>query len=151
LKALAIYADYCNLLLITRELRKSPEGFYSALEHKLEVLKNHCKDVGRDYSEIGKSLFASVWPGVFVTESEEKLDAHFSKSAELFEMSIDRMKEFFTEGAPGAWVGYPEDVIERFQFFRDMGFDYFQVMFPGIGEDYIQASNTFAEKVMKKL
>lgn len=151
LKAVAKYADYCNLLLITRELRKNPSGFYTALQHKLGVLKNHCQDVGRDYNEIGKSLFASVWPGVFVTESEDKLAAHFSKTANLFEMTIEGIKEFFTTGAPGAWAGYPEEVVERFQYFIDMGFDYFQVMFPGIGEDYIQASKIFAEKVMKKL
>jgi F420-dependent oxidoreductase-like protein len=151
LKAVAKYADYCNLLLITRKLRKSPTEFYALLEHKLEVLKKHCKDVGRDYNEIGKSLFASVWPGVFVTESEEKLDEHINKSSKLFEMSTDEMTEFFTEGAPGAWVGYPEDVIERFQYVIDLGFDYFQVMFPGVGEDYIETSQLFAEKVMKKL
>jgi len=40
LRIVAKYADYCNLFFIPN------------LEHKLEVLKNHCKDVGRDYEEV---------------------------------------------------------------------------------------------------
>lgn len=44
LKLVAKYADACNL-------------FYRPnLSHKLEVLKNHCKDVGRDYDEIEKTV-----------------------------------------------------------------------------------------------
>ncbi|MFI5839328.1 LLM class F420-dependent oxidoreductase [Catenuloplanes sp. NPDC051500] len=43
LRFVAKYADSCNLF-------PGPE-----LEHKLEVLKQHCADVGRDYDEIEKT------------------------------------------------------------------------------------------------
>jgi alkanesulfonate monooxygenase SsuD/methylene tetrahydromethanopterin reductase-like flavin-dependent oxidoreductase (luciferase family) len=55
------------------------------------------------------------------------------------------------DGWPGSWVGDADEIRERFQHFIDMGFDYFQVMFPGLGEDYVDASKTFSQKVMKKL
>ncbi|MHA1577375.1 MAG: hypothetical protein ACTSU3_08435, partial [Candidatus Thorarchaeota archaeon] len=53
--------------------------------------------------------------------------------------------------APDSWVGYPEEVIERFEHFIGLGFDFFQVMFPGVGSDYVEASKNFARLVMKKL
>jgi len=44
LKLVAKYADACNL-------------FYAPnLLHKLEVLENHCKNIGRDYDEIEKTI-----------------------------------------------------------------------------------------------
>ncbi len=43
LRLVAQYADSCNLFL------SAETG------HKLEVLKQHCKDVGRDYDEIEKT------------------------------------------------------------------------------------------------
>jgi len=48
LKLVAKYADACNL-------------FYAPnLSHKLEVLKNHCKDIGRNYDEIEKTIMLSA-------------------------------------------------------------------------------------------
>ncbi len=44
----AKYANACNLF-------PTPE-----LEHKLEVLKQHCRDVGRNYKEIEKTVIAPV-------------------------------------------------------------------------------------------
>jgi hypothetical protein len=32
-----------------------------------------------------------------------------------------------------------------------MGFEFFQVMFPGFSDDYVETSRRFAERVMKKL
>ena len=137
LKMVAKYANYCNLWL-------APD-----LKHKLKVLKRHCEDIGRDYKEVGKSLFA--FAGVFVTESEEELDEHLTRRSKRNNIPIEKLKELFHKDAPGSWVGYPEEVIERFQFFIDLGFDYFQVTFPGIDEEALKASQAFARLVMKKL
>ncbi|UCC32850.1 MAG: LLM class F420-dependent oxidoreductase [Candidatus Bathyarchaeota archaeon] len=137
LKMVAKYADYCNLWL-------SPD-----LKHKLEVLKRHCEDVGRDYKEVGKSLFA--FAGVFVTDVEEELEDHLTRRSKRNNMPIAKLKELFHKDAPGSWVGYPEEVIERFQYLIDLGFDYFQIAFPGIDEEARSASQRFAKSVMKKL
>ena len=51
LRLVARYADACNL-------------FASAdLERKLDVLRGHCADVGRDYDEIEKTVMMPIDPG----------------------------------------------------------------------------------------
>ncbi|MHA2363269.1 MAG: LLM class F420-dependent oxidoreductase [Candidatus Hodarchaeales archaeon] len=142
LNMVAKYADYCNLFLV------------SNLEHKLDVLKNHCKTVGRDYGEIGKSLFAMPMvgsSGIFVTESEEELNNYLTQISEQSKIPLDKLNDKLQEHAPGSWIGFPEDVLARFQYFIELGFDYFQVMFPGINEETLQTSQTFAQLVMNKL
>jgi alkanesulfonate monooxygenase len=51
LRLVAQYAQACNLF-------PSPE-----VEHKLEVLRGHCADVGRDYDEIQKTVLVRLDPG----------------------------------------------------------------------------------------
>lgn len=139
LKAVAKYADYCNLFL-------RPE-----VERKLDVLKKHCQEVGRDYNEIGKSLFAQGWPGVYVTDKEELLEVHWEWRAKFLERPKEEVIELAKAYAPGSWVGYPEEVIERFEYLISLGFDFFQVMFPGLGQDYIDSTISFAKLVMKRI
>ena len=52
LRLVAQYAQACNLFV-------GPE-----LEHKLDVLRRHCDDVGRDYDEIEKTVMGPLDPGV---------------------------------------------------------------------------------------
>lgn len=60
LRLVAQYANACNLF-------NSPE-----LEHKLDVLRGHCNDVGRDYEDIEKTvMYAPLDPG----SNGEKVDA----------------------------------------------------------------------------
>jgi F420-dependent oxidoreductase-like protein len=51
LRMVAQYADACNLF-------PSPD-----LEHKLDVLRGHCADVGRDYDTIEKTVMFGLDPG----------------------------------------------------------------------------------------
>ena len=139
LRAVARYADYCNFSL------------HAELDRKLNILKEHCKNEGRDYTEIGKSLVAMGWPGVFVTEDEENLVEHWRWRAEFLNLSVEQAKERATTVAPGSWVGYPEELIERFEYLIELGFDFFQVMFPGLGLEYIEASKRFSDLVLRKL
>ncbi|MBN1330564.1 MAG: LLM class F420-dependent oxidoreductase [Candidatus Heimdallarchaeota archaeon] len=138
LRMVAKYADYCNFFLRPNLMRS------------LEILKAHCKVVGREYNDIGKSLFAVGIP-LFVSESQEEIDAYFKKAATQFNRSIDQIKERVRQDAPGSWVGLPEDLIERFRYLISLGFNYFQIMFPGYDKSIIKASQLFAELVMKKL
>lgn len=50
LKFVARYADSCNLFAAEREV----------IEHKLEVLKEHCKNEDRDYESVHKTALARV-------------------------------------------------------------------------------------------
>lgn len=52
LRLVAEYADACNLF------GESPDR----VAHKLEVLRRHCDDVGRDYDSIEKTMIGSVDP-----------------------------------------------------------------------------------------
>ncbi|MDR3574900.1 MAG: LLM class F420-dependent oxidoreductase [Anaerolineaceae bacterium] len=51
LKLVAKYADACNLFA---------QYGLEVLKHKLDVLKAHCDQVGRDYSEIEKTALGSI-------------------------------------------------------------------------------------------
>ncbi|MFL6079598.1 MAG: LLM class F420-dependent oxidoreductase [Ornithinibacter sp.] len=52
LRLVAQYADACNLF----DLGLGPEG----IPHKLDVIRRHCDDVGRDYDEISKTCLARL-------------------------------------------------------------------------------------------
>jgi F420-dependent oxidoreductase-like protein len=81
-----------------------PEEF----AHKTEVLKQHCKDVGRDYDEIEKT-----WsPEVFVRETEQEIADAGSRSF---------WGEPFESWAAGNLVGTPEQVAERIRTYMDLG------------------------------
>jgi alkanesulfonate monooxygenase SsuD/methylene tetrahydromethanopterin reductase-like flavin-dependent oxidoreductase (luciferase family) len=138
LKMVAKHADYCNFMLRPN------------LERSLKILKAHCKVVGRDYDEIGKSLFAVGIP-IYVSKSEEEIENYLKEIAEKFNRPLEAIKERIKQDAPGAWVGFPEEVIERFEYLTSLGFDSYQVMFSGFDERIVQYSKDFAELVMKKM
>jgi F420-dependent oxidoreductase-like protein len=67
---------------------------------KCEILKEHCKDVGRDYDEIAKT-----WsPEVFIRSTEAELAAAGSRST---------WGEEFESWRAGNLVGTPEQVAEK--------------------------------------
>src|SRR5215210_7708750 len=51
LRLVAQYADACNLFAY---------GGAGTIRHKLEILKRHCEDVGRDYEEIERTALRTV-------------------------------------------------------------------------------------------
>ncbi len=55
LRLVAQYADACNLLAF---------GDNAALTHKLDALKRHCDDVGRNYDEIERTMLAPFNAGM---------------------------------------------------------------------------------------
>jgi len=101
--------------------------------HKAEVLKNHCKDVGRDYDEIRKTISGEL----MVRETEAEIDAIGSKS--LWGEPLDSWKA-------GNLVGTPEQVAEKIQAYVDLGCTGFVPWC----SDYpsTESLQLFAEKVM---
>jgi F420-dependent oxidoreductase-like protein len=72
LRLVAQYAQACNL-------------FGGAeLEHKLDVLRRHCDDVGRDYDEIEKTVMFSLDPG----DNGEKVDALLEELQRLASLGV---------------------------------------------------------------
>jgi len=76
--------------------------------HKAEVLKNHCKDVGRDYDEIRKTISGEL----FVRETEAEIEAAGTKS--LWGEPLESWRA-------GNLVGTPEQVAEKLQAYVDLG------------------------------
>jgi hypothetical protein len=58
----------CNLLDLPGT------GFADDLKHKLDVLRSHCEDVGRDYDAIEKTVSTFADPD----EDRARLLAHFA-------------------------------------------------------------------------
>ena len=77
-------------------------------QHKAEVLKQHCKDVGRDYDEIRKTISGEV----LIRETEAELE-------EIGSLSLWR--EPFESWRAGNLVGTPEQVCEKLQAYIDLG------------------------------
>jgi F420-dependent oxidoreductase-like protein len=76
--------------------------------HKCEVLKEHCKKVGRDYDEIAKT-----WsPEVHVRETEQDIVDEGSRSF---------WGEPLESWQAGNLVGTPEQVCEKIQAYADLG------------------------------
>ncbi|WP_034271185.1 LLM class F420-dependent oxidoreductase [Actinospica robiniae] len=75
LRMVAQYAQACNLF-------PSPE-----LPHKLDVLREHCATVGRDYDEIEKTVMMPLDPGA----EGEKVDELLTRLRELADLGISHV------------------------------------------------------------
>jgi F420-dependent oxidoreductase-like protein len=104
--------------------------------HKAEVLKGHCKDVGRDYDEIRKTISGEL----MIRETEAEIDAMGTRS--LWGEPLESWKA-------GNLVGTPEQVAEKIRAYVDLGCTGFV---PWCA-DYPETESLvlFAEKVMPEL
>jgi F420-dependent oxidoreductase-like protein len=131
LRIVAQHADGWNMLF----------GYpLPAVRQKLDVLKRHCDEVGRDFTKIEKSMFVMAC----VADSEEELKRRESQtSAELGTDVLLKM------GRTSGTVGTAEQVAETLRGYQDLGFDYFILMFP-YRQDR-EMLQRFAETVVPKL
>ena len=77
-------------------------------QHKTEVLQQHCKDVGRDYDEIQKTMSGEI----FIRETEAEVKAAGTKS--IFGEPVESW-------TAGNLVGTPEQVVEKIKTYIDLG------------------------------
>jgi F420-dependent oxidoreductase-like protein len=75
LRLVAQYADACNLF------GTDPDG----ISHKLDVLRRHCDDVGRDYDEIAKTVVAGG------TRPLDDVDAWLASMEKLAAVGIEQV------------------------------------------------------------
>ncbi|MGH9243012.1 MAG: LLM class F420-dependent oxidoreductase [Acidimicrobiales bacterium] len=100
---------------------------------KREILKEHCRAVGRDEAQIRKT-----WsPEVFVREDEAEIGAGGSRS--LWGQSFESWRS-------GNLVGTPEQVAEKIQRYVDLGCSGIVAWSPDYPET--ETLRLFAEKVM---
>jgi alkanesulfonate monooxygenase SsuD/methylene tetrahydromethanopterin reductase-like flavin-dependent oxidoreductase (luciferase family) len=82
------------------------------IQHKMDVLQQHCTDVGRDYATIRK-----VYPmTVYLADSRA---------------AAERQAGSKTESDSPPFVGEPAALVERIQEMSGLGFDHFALSFAG--------------------
>ena len=117
-------------------------GYLPSLElykHKLEVLENYCRAVGRNPQEIEKSC----WPGgqVLISRDQEEID----------EKLLQRKPERVSIGdfEKLNLVGTPDDCLKKLQPYADLGVTHFMLFFGDLPS--LDGLRLFAESVMKKM
>ena len=88
LRLVAQYADACNLF-------DSPE-----LPHKLEVLREHCEAVGRDYDDIDKTVMSRIDPG----PDGENVDDVLIRLQKLAGMGVAHVHSLGLDGSRLDWL-----------------------------------------------
>lgn len=97
LRLVAQYADACNIF---------PEGV-DGVRHKLDVLRRHCDDVGRDYDSIEKTM---LWNG----DSAADPDAFLAEIAEYAALGMSLVTLMPPTDDPVGWTTQVcEDVVPR--------------------------------------
>lgn len=89
LRLVAKYGDACNLFATTPE----------EVAHKLDVLRRHCDDVGRDYGQIRKTILANMR-----RPQPETRDDFVREMADYAKLGIDAVVVLPTTGAPAAFI-----------------------------------------------
>jgi alkanesulfonate monooxygenase SsuD/methylene tetrahydromethanopterin reductase-like flavin-dependent oxidoreductase (luciferase family) len=126
LKLVAKYADACNL----------GSADLDQFRHKLDVLKRHCDDVGRDYNDIVRSTGVTV----HLIQSERDAEKETARARE---------NRSYTEYARDTIVGTPDTVVERLQRLVEAGADYFIVSIPRVAYDQ-EPLRQFAQEVIPR-
>ena len=125
LKIVAKYADACNLFGSPETVRK-----------KLDILKEHCKSVGRDYDSILKTKLGAI----IVDDNKEMAKNRVRQT--LRGIPEEQIKEFVIYGTP-------EDVSRQIEILEQVGIQYLIVDLEPSRE--LEALDTFASKVINKM
>ncbi|MFW9903169.1 MAG: TIGR03560 family F420-dependent LLM class oxidoreductase [Candidatus Thorarchaeota archaeon] len=134
LRMVAKYADYCNFGWFV-----DPE----TLLDLLDTLKHHCERVNRDFDSIGKSFFASV----IVAETQDELEIILTERAKARKITLKEYKKSIS--SLNVFFGTPDVVQKEFEKLIDLGFDYFQIMFPYPND--LEQSERFAKQILPKI
>ena len=119
LRVVAEHADWWNMTMGTVEV----------LQHKLDVLRQHCEDVGRDYDSIRKTLA----PRFYIHKDHAK----------ALEMAGERLNP----SRPRTTIaGDPVAVREQLMELVELGFDYSIATFPQLQE--LDDMKLFVDQVM---
>jgi F420-dependent oxidoreductase-like protein len=117
-------------------------GYLPSLElykHKLEVLKNYCRAVGRDPQEIEKSC----WPGgqVLIARNQKELSKKVSaRKPESISLSDFEKLDL---------IGTPDDCLKKLQPYAYLGVTHFMLFFSDLPS--LDGLRLFAGSVMKKM
>lgn len=98
LRLVARYADACNLNVVD----------LGQVAHKLDVLRRHCDDLGRDESEIEKTMQTSAWDPV------DDPDAFLRFAEQVASVGMEHLHVRVQSDDPAGYVArFAEDVAPR--------------------------------------
>lgn len=137
LRVVAELADFSN---ISQNFTKEE------YRHKMEVLKQHCSAVGRDYNEIKKSLGLEVFIAGTKEEARRKLLSGY-EAAESLAAAENRPPTSIETYEKRKLVGTPETCVSELQEWLDNDVDYLMVGWTMTSDDW----KLFAEKVVPNL
>src|SRR5919108_991930 len=123
LKIVAKYADACNLF-------GSPE----TVKRKLNILKEHCKSVGRDYDSILKTTLGAI-------RIDDYKEIAKKREQQITKMPEEQIREF-------AIYGTPEDVSRQIKLLEEVGIQYLIVDLDPSRE--LEVLDTFVNNIIKK-
>ncbi|MEZ4523517.1 MAG: TIGR03560 family F420-dependent LLM class oxidoreductase [Thermomicrobiales bacterium] len=136
LRLVAEYADEWNVT-------PTPPDVY---DHKVEVLEQHCKDVGRNPSEITKSIMLSHIIGADEKELEERARNYMAitgrEDSDPSEV-MNGMRE------RGLLVGTPDEVIESIKMREAQGID--RIMMQTMDMDDMAVLELIANEIMPEV
>ena len=127
LKLVAQYGDACNV----------GGGKPDVCRQKLEVLKRHCDDLGRDFGEITRST--SIEPLVLLDRGDDPEKA----------TAAIRGTTSFEEFRQRAWMGTPDEVAERIEGLVGTGINYVICYIPRVAYDQTTMRRFAAEVIPK--
>lgn len=95
--------------------------------HKLEVLKEHCREVGRDFDDIEKTYISDI----FVAESTEEAVSLFKRFKEhQGKLMKRRIKYDLKEQLKTHVIGSTEEALEKLRRISELGATYFTMYMP---------------------
>lgn len=109
-------------------------GDADTMRHKLDVLKQHCLDQGRDYESLDRSTNMNI----FLLEDGEDPEKATAKA---------RGEQSLEEFAQGTFVGTAAEINDLVQERVDLGFNYILTYFPRVAYDHTMLER-FAKEVM---
>lgn len=128
LKLVAKYGNACNF-----------GGTPEQVRHKLDVLRAHCQQLGRDYESIIRSSNVNI---VFL-KSGDDIERATENIRATYGWSVEQLRQ-------AAIVGTPDQVAESLQALADAGINYLITYFPRIAYDH-EPLQIFAEQVAPRL
>jgi F420-dependent oxidoreductase-like protein len=123
LRIAARYANYTNF-------DSTPEGF----QHKSEILRQHCAEVGTDFGAITRSANYNVVLGETEKDVQDRLawmKDHLLRCGVPEKVAEERMRDFAT----GTLTGTPEQLAERLAQLSKLGMSYAILNFAEVAYD----------------
>ena len=130
LKVVAKHANRYNIFF----------GIPHEMKRKITIIKDYCKDIGRDYKEIQHSV---VLPCI-ITESEEDI----MQIAARYKTRDKTVQQYLDHLVGGITLGTPEKIIAGLNQYIELGVSHFIIQFKDLNNSILRL---FRSKIINKI